>query len=113
MQRNYNLYYNLGYFFMLFIVLVFGGFYATYFSVFFKPMPAFIHVHFILLSLWIVMLIVQVAVAEAMRVSRGELPKFLPCSREADDHPVDQLLWEMISTAEPPGSCCFDFRSRL
>lgn len=48
MQKAYNLYYNLGYWFLLFIVLVVAGFYTSYFSVFFQPTAPLIHVHFTL-----------------------------------------------------------------
>ncbi len=52
-------YYNLGYWFMLFIVLAFAGFYTTYFTRIFEPNPAIIHVHFVLMALWLAMLIAQ------------------------------------------------------
>lgn len=57
--KSYALYPNLGYWFLLIILLVFGGFYHTYFSVFFKPKAIIIHVHFGLMAAWVVMLIVQ------------------------------------------------------
>lgn len=59
MQKNTNIYHNLGYWFLSLIVLVFAGFYTTYFSVFFQPTPAVIHIHFTLMALWIAMLITQ------------------------------------------------------
>ncbi len=59
MKKSYNLYHNLGYWFLLFIVLVFAGFYHTYFSVLFQPVKPVIHIHFVLMAIWIVMLIVQ------------------------------------------------------
>ena len=59
MQKNYNIYYNLGYWFLLLILLVLAGFYTSYFSVFFQPKPPIIHIHFTLMALWIAMLIVQ------------------------------------------------------
>jgi len=59
MQKSYNVYYNLGYWFLSLIVLVFAGFYTSYFSVFLQPKPAIIHIHFALMSLWIAMLITQ------------------------------------------------------
>ncbi|MGZ8551600.1 MAG: hypothetical protein ACXWV2_13100 [Chitinophagaceae bacterium] len=59
MQKNTNIYHNLGYWFLSLIVLVFAGFYTTYFSVFFQPRPAVIHIHFTLMALWIAMLITQ------------------------------------------------------
>ena len=59
MQKKDNVYHNLGYWFLSLIVLVFAGFYYTYFSVFFQPRPTIIHIHFTLMTLWIVMLITQ------------------------------------------------------
>jgi hypothetical protein len=59
MQKIYNVYYNLGYWFLLLIVLVFVGFYTSYFSVFFQPTATIIHIHFTLMALWIAMLIAQ------------------------------------------------------
>jgi hypothetical protein len=59
MKKSYNLYHNLGYWFLLFIVLVFAGFYHTYFSVLFQPVKPVIHFHFVLMAIWIAMLIVQ------------------------------------------------------
>jgi hypothetical protein len=59
MVRKDNFYPNLGYWFLFYIVLVFAGFYYTYFSVLFKARPIIIHVHFVLMSLWIAMLIAQ------------------------------------------------------
>jgi len=59
MQKSINIYYNLGYWFLLLIVLVFTGFYHTYFSVIFQPTPSIIHIHFTLMALWIIMLIAQ------------------------------------------------------
>ncbi len=59
MQKSYNFYYNLGYWFLLLIVLVFAGFYTSYFAVFFKPTASIIHIHFTLMVLWIAMLITQ------------------------------------------------------
>lgn len=52
-------YYNLGYWFMLFIVLSFAGFYTTYFTRIFEPTPSIIHFHFVLMALWLAMLIAQ------------------------------------------------------
>ncbi|HEY6438104.1 MAG TPA: hypothetical protein VIY47_16050 [Ignavibacteriaceae bacterium] len=59
MQKNTNLYHNLGYWFLSFIVLVVAGFYTSYFSVIFQPTPIIIHIHFALMMLWVVMLITQ------------------------------------------------------
>ena len=59
MKKTYNVYYNLGYWFLLLIVLVIGGFYTSYFQVFFEPTHPLIHLHFTLMAIWIAMLIVQ------------------------------------------------------
>lgn len=59
MQKIYNVYHNLGYWFMSLIVLVFAGFYTSYFAVFFQPNAPIIHIHFTLMVLWIAMLIAQ------------------------------------------------------
>lgn len=59
MQKIYNLYYNLGYWFLLLIVLVFAGFYTSYFAVFFQPHAPVIHIHFVLMVMWIAVLITQ------------------------------------------------------
>jgi hypothetical protein len=52
-------YHNLGYWFLAFIVLAFAGFYTTYFTRIFEPTPAIIHIHFVLMALWLAMLIAQ------------------------------------------------------
>lgn len=52
-------YKNLGYWFILLIVCVFAGFYTTYFSRLFEPTANIIHIHFVLIALWIMMLIAQ------------------------------------------------------
>lgn len=59
MQKTNNVYQNLGYWFLIFIVLVFAGFYTTYFSVFFQQRPTIVHIHFALMLLWIAMIITQ------------------------------------------------------
>lgn len=59
MQKSYNIYQNLGYWFLLLIVLVIGGFYSSYFTKLFDDHPPIIHIHFILMMLWIAMLIAQ------------------------------------------------------
>lgn len=59
MQGKDKFYLNLGYWFLSFIVLVFAGFYYTYFSVLFNSKPIIIHIHFTLMILWIAMLIIQ------------------------------------------------------
>ncbi len=52
-------YHNLGYWFLLFVVLVAAAFYTTYFIRIFEPTPATIHIHFVLMALWLMMLIAQ------------------------------------------------------
>ncbi len=59
MQLKKFYYHNLGYWFLLFIVLAIAGFYTTYFTRVFEPTPAIIHVHFVLMALWLMMLIAQ------------------------------------------------------
>jgi hypothetical protein len=59
MQKTYNIYHNLGYWFLLLIVLVFAGFYTTYFTTLFDGHPPIIHIHFLLVMFWIAMLIAQ------------------------------------------------------
>jgi hypothetical protein len=59
MQKTYNLYYNLGYWFLALIVLVAVGFYSTYIAVILEPKASILHIHFVLMSLWIAMLITQ------------------------------------------------------
>jgi len=58
-SKAYNLYPNLGYWFILCIALVFGGFYHTYFSVFFSIKESLIHIHFTLMALWVAMIITR------------------------------------------------------
>ena len=52
-------YSNLGYLFLFLIVFVFAGFYTSYFSRLFEPTANIIHIHFVLMALWIMMLIAQ------------------------------------------------------
>lgn len=59
MQKSTNFYYNLGYWFLSLIVLVFFGFNTTYFSIILQPQPSIIHIHFTLMVLWVLMLITQ------------------------------------------------------
>ncbi len=59
MQKKYNVYPNLGYWFLLIIPLLVGGFYNSYFSILFQPKPTIIHIHFTLMALWIMMVITQ------------------------------------------------------
>jgi hypothetical protein len=58
MQKSFK-YHDLGYWFLLFVLLVFAGFYTSYFSILLQPKPAIIHIHFTLMALWIAMLITQ------------------------------------------------------
>ncbi|HTJ51575.1 MAG TPA: hypothetical protein VL443_19080 [Cyclobacteriaceae bacterium] len=58
-SKSYNLYANLGYWFLSLVILVLVGFYPTYFSIFFTPMPSITHIHFALMTVWITMLIIQ------------------------------------------------------
>lgn len=59
MKENvYRLYPNLGYWLMLFIPLVFTGFYFTYFTKL-DFSPTMIHAHFILMGIWMGMMIIQ------------------------------------------------------
>jgi len=69
MQKTYNLYHNIGYWFLLFIALVVAGFYSSYFTVFLEPKDAIVHIHFVLMMLWIVMLIVQPFLIKYKKVS--------------------------------------------
>lgn len=59
MNKSNNFYYNLGYWLLLYIPLTLAGFYITYFSVFFKPKPAIIHIHFALVIMWMAVVIAQ------------------------------------------------------
>jgi hypothetical protein len=60
MQKTYNVYNNLGYYFLLLLaVFVPLGFYKSYFSILLQPKPSIIHIHFGFMATWIVMLIVQ------------------------------------------------------
>jgi hypothetical protein len=59
MQKKGFQYHNLGYWFLFYIVLAAAGFYTTYFSRLSASMPPFIHIHFVLMALWLIMLIAQ------------------------------------------------------
>jgi hypothetical protein len=59
MQTKQFTYHNLGYWFLLFIVLAFAGFYHTYFTKLLDIKTPIIHIHFILMGLWILVLIAQ------------------------------------------------------
>jgi hypothetical protein len=67
--KSFNLYHNLGYWFLSFIVLVIAGFYHSYFSIFFKPTVSIIHIHFVLMSLWIATLITQPFLIKARKIT--------------------------------------------
>lgn len=56
---NYNFYHNLGYWFIFSIVLIVGGFFQTYFSVFTQLKNPVIHTHFALMVLWVSLFIIQ------------------------------------------------------
>lgn len=57
--KPYNVYNNLGYWFLLLIVLVATGFYQSYFKDFFEPKALLMHLHFALMAGWVLMLIAQ------------------------------------------------------
>ena len=59
MQKPFTFYTNTGYWFLLFIPLVFFGFYPTYFAVFLRPFESIVHIHFVLMTIWVLILIVQ------------------------------------------------------
>ncbi len=59
MQTKQFTYHNLGYWFLLLFVLVLAGFYHTYIIDLLDVKPAIIHIHFLLMGLWILMLIAQ------------------------------------------------------
>jgi hypothetical protein len=59
MKKSFNSYNNLGYWFLLLLVLIPLGFYKSYFSVLLEPKSSIVHIHFVLMSLWIAMLIIQ------------------------------------------------------
>lgn len=59
MKTSYSEYYKLGYGGLILIVLAFLGFYTSYLSIIFQPIASIIHIHFTLLTLWMVMLVAQ------------------------------------------------------
>lgn len=59
MHKTYNLYYNLGYWFLLLIMLAVAAFYTSYLSVFFQPTIPILHTHFALMAIWMAMLAPQ------------------------------------------------------
>jgi hypothetical protein len=70
---SHSLYHNLGYWFLLLIVLVVAGFYTSYFTVIFQPTAAIIHIHFTLMVLWIAMLIAQPFLIKYKKLSHHRL----------------------------------------
>lgn len=58
LQTN-RIYNNLGYWFLLFVLLAFVGFYKTYFSVLFESHPKVVHLHFGFMAIWMGIVIVQ------------------------------------------------------
>jgi hypothetical protein len=54
--RIYN---NLGYWFLIFVLLAFIGFYKSYFSVLLEPHPTVVHLHFAFMVIWMGLVIVQ------------------------------------------------------
>jgi hypothetical protein len=59
MQKTFNVYNNLGYWFLAFILLVAWGFYPRYFANLLQPMPKLVHLHFAFMGAWVITLIVQ------------------------------------------------------
>ena len=59
MQPVNRMYYNLGFWFLLLFPLAFIAFYNSYIGIIFQPMIPIIHIHFILMTLWMGMLVVQ------------------------------------------------------
>jgi hypothetical protein len=54
--RIYN---NLGYWFLIFVLLAFIGFYKSYFSVLLEPHPSVVHLNFAFMVIWMGLVIVQ------------------------------------------------------
>jgi hypothetical protein len=73
MQKNYSLYHNLGYWFILLGILAFIAFYASYISVIFQSTIPVFHIHFTLMSLWILMLIAQPFLIKYKKISAHRL----------------------------------------
>jgi hypothetical protein len=59
MTKTGTIFYNLGYWWLLYIPLTVAGFYVTYFSVISRPKPAIIHIHFGLMLGWMALVIAQ------------------------------------------------------
>src|SRR5687768_138908 len=58
-QKPYNLYENLGYWFLGLILLAVAGFFTSYLLVIFQPTVPIIHIHFAFMTVWMMMLVVQ------------------------------------------------------
>ncbi|WP_332735921.1 hypothetical protein [Flavihumibacter sp.] len=59
MKRSANIYLNIGYWFMPLAILMFAGFYPTYFAVLFRPRASIIHLHAALMMVWVGVIILQ------------------------------------------------------
>lgn len=59
MQKKEINYSNAGYWFLVYIPLAIAGFLVTYFTVLSSHMPWLFHVHFVLMTIWIGMVVVQ------------------------------------------------------
>lgn len=59
----------MGYWLMLFVLGVFGGFYVTYFSKLTETIPSVTHVHFAFMSLWMIMAISQPLLIRSKKLS--------------------------------------------
>jgi hypothetical protein len=68
LQTN-RIYNNLGYWFLIFVLLAFVGFYKTYFSVFLGPHPSVVHLHFACMALWMGLVIVQPLLIKYKKIS--------------------------------------------
>lgn len=60
---------SMGYWMMLFILGVFGGFYVTYFSKLTESFPSLTHIHFGLMSIWMVIAIAQPLLIRNKRIN--------------------------------------------
>ncbi|MCS5491344.1 hypothetical protein [Algoriphagus limi] len=58
-ENVFRLYPNLGYWLMLFIPLTIAGFFVTYLSKITFPHPGIVHIHFLLMALWLGLIIAQ------------------------------------------------------
>ena len=58
-QKHYNLYENLGYWFLVLVLLAVAGFYTSYLLIIFQPTLPIIHIHFVGMTLWMMMLVAQ------------------------------------------------------